>query len=82
MGTVRVNWRWDLGGTEFFHALVLIGGIQWFLIGLAVQGLRRFGSLRRRLRARRGLCTACAYPAGESAVCSECGAAVRSKKRE
>ena len=27
--------------------------------------------------ARRGLCPACAYPVGESAVCSECGAPVR-----
>jgi hypothetical protein len=39
-------------------------------------------TLRRHLRARRGLCQACAYPVGEAAVCSECGAVVRSKKRE
>ena len=29
--------------------------------------------LRRWLRVRRGLCPKCAYPMGESAVCSECG---------
>ena len=29
--------------------------------------------LRRFLRLRRGLCPMCAYPMGESAVCSECG---------
>ena len=30
-------------------------------------------ALRRFLRVRRGLCPKCAYPMGESAVCSECG---------
>ena len=30
-------------------------------------------ALRRLLRVRRGLCPKCAYPMGESAVCSECG---------
>jgi hypothetical protein len=34
------------------------------------------GSVRRRLRRRRGLCPACAYPVGESAICTECGASV------
>ena len=29
--------------------------------------------LRRVIRVKRGLCPACAYPMGESAVCSECG---------
>ena len=29
--------------------------------------------LRRFVRVRRGLCPACAYPMGESSVCSECG---------
>ena len=29
--------------------------------------------LRRLIRRRRGLCPKCAYPMGESAVCSECG---------
>ncbi len=31
------------------------------------------GALRRFLRVRRGLCAKCAYPMGESDVCSECG---------
>lgn len=30
-------------------------------------------ALRRLLRRRRGLCPACAYPMGDSAVCAECG---------
>ena len=29
--------------------------------------------LRRRRRIKRGLCPACAYPVGDSAVCTECG---------
>ena len=33
-------------------------------------------ALRRRLRIKRGLCSACAYPIGTSPVCTECGAAV------
>ena len=32
--------------------------------------------LRRWIRVRRGRCPACAYPRGESAVCSECGRAL------
>ncbi len=33
-------------------------------------------ALRRLIRVRRGLCPACAYPLGGSAVCSECGKAL------
>ncbi len=33
-------------------------------------------ALRRFIRVRRGLCPACAYPRGESDVCSECGKAL------
>jgi hypothetical protein len=33
-------------------------------------------ALRRRRRIRRGLCPACAYPVGDSAVCTECGKAL------
>ncbi len=36
-------------------------------------------TLRRHLRARRGLCPACAYPVGEASVCSECGKAVNAR---
>jgi hypothetical protein len=34
-------------------------------------------ALRRRLRIRRGLCPACAYPVGSSQVCTECGRPVQ-----
>ena len=37
--------------------------------------------LRRFIRIRRGLCPACAYPMGESAVCSECGKALPARAR-
>ncbi len=33
-------------------------------------------ALRRIIRVKRGLCPACGYPMGESAVCSECGKAL------
>ena len=32
--------------------------------------------LRRFIRVKRGLCPKCAYPSGESDVCSECGEAL------
>ncbi len=41
-------------------------GILWLLIPGPF-------ALRRLIRRRRGLCPKCAYPMGESAVCSECG---------
>ncbi|MHC5113042.1 MAG: hypothetical protein ACYTGP_01280 [Planctomycetota bacterium] len=53
-----------LAGNSVVYALVL-----WVLL-LGVIALKR-----RRLR-RRGLCPRCAYPAGGSAVCTECGAAI------
>jgi hypothetical protein len=31
-------------------------------------------ALRRMIRRRRGLCAQCAYPIGQSPVCTECGA--------
>ena len=37
-------------------------------------------ALRRFIRVRRGLCPKCAYPRGESEVCSECGKAIPSRK--
>jgi hypothetical protein len=37
------------------------------------------GMIRRRRRIKRGLCAACAYPVGESDVCTECGRPVRFK---
>ncbi len=38
-------------------------------------------ALRRLIRVRRGLCPACAYPCGESDVCSECGKAMPQRAR-
>ena len=40
------------------------------ILWLLMYGL---SALRRFLRLRRGLCPKCAYPMGESSVCSECG---------
>jgi hypothetical protein len=40
------------------------------------------GFVRRRLRARRGQCPACAYPVGSSNVCTECGRPVKSRNAE
>ena len=37
--------------------------------------------LRRFLRLRRGLCPKCAYPMGESSVCTECGGALPKRAR-
>ena len=34
------------------------------------------GRIRRRRRIKRGLCPACAYPVGDSALCTECGTAL------
>ena len=45
---------------------LLYGTLFCLLICLAI-------AVRRFLRLRRGLCPKCAYPMGESAVCSECG---------
>ena len=38
-------------------------------------------ALRRFLRVRRGLCPKCAYPMGESSVCTECGSALPKRAR-
>ncbi len=37
--------------------------------------------LRRFLRVRRGLCPKCAYPMGESSVCTECGCELAKRAR-
>jgi hypothetical protein len=50
----------------------LYAGAVWFLFA----GPFAVRSMRRALRIKRGLCPACAYPVGESDVCTECGAAV------
>ena len=46
------------------------------LLWLLVPGLFALRRLRRFLRVKRGLCPQCAYPMGESAVCTECGGAL------
>jgi hypothetical protein len=47
-------------------------GILWLLFAAPF-------ALRRRRRIKRGLCPACAYPVGDSEVCTECGGPVRTK---
>ena len=60
-------WMGMIAGTLFYAALL------WLLIpGPFV--LRRF------LQLRRGLCPKCAYPMGESAVCTECGQSACSQR--
>ncbi len=53
-------WRGFAVNTTFYAAIL------WLLIP-GPFALRRF------LRVRRGLCPKCAYPMGESSVCTECG---------
>ncbi len=53
-------WAGFLANSTFYAAIL------WLLIP-GPFALRRF------LRVRRGLCPKCAYPMGESAVCTECG---------
>ncbi len=63
---MRPVWRGFLLNTAFYAlAFILPAGMWW--------------SLRRFIRIRRGLCPACAYPRGESDVCSECGKALPSR---
>ena len=65
---MRPIWRGFLLNTAFYAlAFILLTGMWW--------------SLRRLVRRRRGLCPACAYPRGESGVCSECGKALTTSRR-
>ncbi len=60
---LRPVWRGFLLNTAFYAlAFILPAGMWW--------------SLRRFIRVKRSLCPACAYPVGESGVCSECGYSV------
>ena len=52
---------------------VFYAGILWVLFAAPF-------ALRSRIRIRRGLCPACAYPVGDSAVCTECGEAVTPRR--
>ena len=67
--TLPLRPSWGLFANTIFYATLL-----WLLIpGPFV--------LRRYLRARRGLCPKCAYPMGESSVCTECGRALPKRAR-
>jgi len=55
--------------TGFAINTVFYAAILWMLFAA-------LGFVRRRIRARRGQCSACAYPIGTSDVCTECGRAV------
>ena len=55
--------------SRFAVNTLVYAGLLWLLIP-GPFALRRF------LRVRRGLCPKCAYPMGESAVCTECGRAL------
>ncbi len=56
--------------SSFAINTVLFGFILWLLFAAPF-------ALRRWRRVRRGMCPKCAYPVGESDVCTECGRAVR-----
>ena len=70
-GTVPLRPIWSgFAVNTIFYVTIL-----WLLSGGPFR-LRRF------IRVRRGLCPACAYPHGESDVCSECGGALPERARE
>ena len=64
---LRPTWPGIVVNTLFYAAAL------WLLI-------RGPFALRHLIRRRRGLCPACGYPIGESAVCSECGKALPGRK--
>ncbi len=65
---VRVRWA-ETSANILFYTVVFVGIRLVYL------------SIRARIRLRRGLCPACAYPMSESSVCSECGRALPSRAR-
>ncbi len=78
-GRSTISWRYAIGrfGGDYplpLHPIwpgfavntLFYAGIVWLLIPGSF-------ALRRLIRHRRGLCPKCAYPIGESAVCTECG---------
>ena len=77
------TWRWRVSNFALPYTPIWPGfAINTFfytaLLWLLIPGpfvLRRF------LRVRRGLCPKCAYPMGESAVCTECGGALAKRAR-
>lgn len=63
---IRPIWGGFAANTVFYASVL------WILVAAS-------GAVRRRVRVRRGLCPACAYPTGSSAACSECGRPVASR---
>lgn len=49
---------------------IIYAGILWLIVAAP-------GKVRRWRRIKRGLCSRCAYPVGQSQVCTECGRAVK-----
>jgi hypothetical protein len=87
---LRIGWRHpDLWPLPEIAAEALPTSIHW--PGFAINTLFYAGILwllfvapfvlRRRRRIKRGLCPACAYPVGESDVCTECGKQLPSPSR-
>ncbi|MFT3685983.1 MAG: hypothetical protein QM783_13860 [Phycisphaerales bacterium] len=74
-----VYFRPDLEGVVYPLDPIGIGFVANTLIYAAMLWLPvlALDMVRRRRRRSRGLCERCKYPVGASAVCSECGAAVR-----
>ncbi len=64
---LRPTWPGFAINTLFYAAIL------WLLPGSF--------ALRRFLRVKRGLCPKCAYPMGESSVCTECGRALPHRRR-
>ncbi len=76
------------GNTHFGHSLfparpLLLGFVFNTLFYAAILWLLIPGPfvLRRFVRLRRGLCPKCAYPVGDSSVCTECGCELPSRVR-
>jgi hypothetical protein len=66
---LRPDWESSAINTLFYAGILWAG---WLLFAAPF-------ALRRRRRIKRGLCPACAYPVGDSEVCTECGAPVMRK---
>ena len=71
---LRPTWPGFPVNTLFYAAIL-------WLLAWSPFTLRRFLRVRRGLRLRRGLCPKCAYPMGESSVCTECGVALPHRRR-
>ena len=52
-----------------------------FYTSLLMSARMLHGTVRQHMRVRRGLCPKCAYPMGESSVCTECGIALPRRRR-